>query len=240
MTNVSTAARPFGSCARIASRTASEIWSAILSGWPSVTLSDVKRRRYFIRAPSVEALRLPALRAFVPGYEILLLFGRQHVDGNAEGREFQTRDFLVDLFGNADDRRRQRAAPADEILGGERLIRERHVHDGRRMAFRGGEIDETAFTEQTDRAAVADVVFVDELSWLRFLAFGEPFQRLDVDLDVEVPAVRDERPALHRQEVLLAQDARVARDRDEDVAARRRLLHRHDRVAVHRGFKRLR
>src|SRR5262245_56739170 len=34
-----------GSCARIASRTPSEIWSAILSGWPSVTDSDVNRWR---------------------------------------------------------------------------------------------------------------------------------------------------------------------------------------------------
>ena len=34
-----------GSSARMASRTASEIWSAILSGWPSVTDSEVKVQR---------------------------------------------------------------------------------------------------------------------------------------------------------------------------------------------------
>jgi len=39
--SVSQATRPFGSSARTASRTESEIWSAILSGWPSVTDSDV-------------------------------------------------------------------------------------------------------------------------------------------------------------------------------------------------------
>ena len=39
----SQATRPRGSSARIASRTASEIWSAILSGWPSVTDSEVNR-----------------------------------------------------------------------------------------------------------------------------------------------------------------------------------------------------
>ena len=39
--SVSQATRPFGSSVRIASRTESEIWSAILSGWPSVTDSDV-------------------------------------------------------------------------------------------------------------------------------------------------------------------------------------------------------
>src|SRR5919204_1486465 len=39
---VSQATRPSGSSARTASRTLSEIWSAILSGWPSVTDSEVK------------------------------------------------------------------------------------------------------------------------------------------------------------------------------------------------------
>src|SRR3954466_4105086 len=41
---VSHATRLRGSFASAASRTASEIWSAILSGWPSVTDSDVKRK----------------------------------------------------------------------------------------------------------------------------------------------------------------------------------------------------
>src|SRR6478752_4784335 len=42
---VSTATRLRGSWASIASRIESLIWSAILSGWPSVTDSEVKRRR---------------------------------------------------------------------------------------------------------------------------------------------------------------------------------------------------
>src|SRR4051794_37105998 len=42
--SVSHATRLTGSFASAASRTASEIWSAILSGWPSVTDSDVKRK----------------------------------------------------------------------------------------------------------------------------------------------------------------------------------------------------
>ena len=41
VTSVSHATRPAGSRARMASRTASEIWSATLSGWPSVTDSEV-------------------------------------------------------------------------------------------------------------------------------------------------------------------------------------------------------
>src|SRR5438876_730005 len=45
VSSVSQATRPSGSSARIASSTASEIWSASLSGCPSVTDSDVKRYR---------------------------------------------------------------------------------------------------------------------------------------------------------------------------------------------------
>src|SRR3954453_17774188 len=43
LTSVSQATRPAGSSRSTASRTPSEIWSATLSGWPSVTDSDVKR-----------------------------------------------------------------------------------------------------------------------------------------------------------------------------------------------------
>src|ERR1700720_3642376 len=42
VTIASQATRARGSLARIASRMASEIWSASLSGWPSVTDSEVK------------------------------------------------------------------------------------------------------------------------------------------------------------------------------------------------------
>src|SRR5919198_5350115 len=42
-TSVSQATRPPGSSRSTASRTPSEIWSAILSGWPSVTDSEVNR-----------------------------------------------------------------------------------------------------------------------------------------------------------------------------------------------------
>src|SRR2546425_6007494 len=42
--SVSQATRPFGSSARTASRTVSEIWSAILSGCPSVTDSEVNEK----------------------------------------------------------------------------------------------------------------------------------------------------------------------------------------------------
>src|SRR5215510_14458972 len=51
-TRVSRATRALVSLARMASRTASEIWSAILSGWPSVTDSEEnKYLELFMNSP---------------------------------------------------------------------------------------------------------------------------------------------------------------------------------------------
>src|SRR6185369_2750655 len=47
-TSVSAATREVLSCFRIASSTASEIWSATLSGWPSETDSEVKRNSLIV------------------------------------------------------------------------------------------------------------------------------------------------------------------------------------------------
>src|SRR5260370_27625807 len=91
---VSQATRASGSLARIASRMASEIWSATLSGWPSVTDSDVNRlvamngSSFESPAPARPGLRVgpsPSAR-FIP-------LGRRKYnpspmgEGSGEGRE---------------------------------------------------------------------------------------------------------------------------------------------------------
>src|SRR4051812_27484538 len=58
VTRVSHATRLTGSCVRMASRIESEIWSAILSGCPSVTDSDVKRCRPLRLMPCAPFVRL--------------------------------------------------------------------------------------------------------------------------------------------------------------------------------------
>src|SRR5918992_1078989 len=76
--SVSQATRLWGSSARHASRTASEIWSAILSGWPSVTDSDVNRNeRALIGAPRLADVQEEPHRAFLEG-------SRHGVDDGAE------------------------------------------------------------------------------------------------------------------------------------------------------------
>src|SRR6478672_11014827 len=63
---VSQATRPLGSSCSTASSTVSEIWSATLSGWPSVTDSDVKRNS---RA-AIRRLRLLDLEECVEGLRV--------------------------------------------------------------------------------------------------------------------------------------------------------------------------
>src|ERR1700688_5212596 len=114
----------------IASRTASEIWSASLSGCPSVTDSLVKSLRYAI-----------SLCSFGPGGHVLLLFRRQRVDLDVERRQFETRDFFVDPLGHRVDLLLQLAVVRGEVGRRKRLIGERHVHDRRRVTLRRGESD---------------------------------------------------------------------------------------------------
>src|ERR1700676_2071256 len=108
----------------MASRTASEIWSASLSGCPSVTDSLVKSLRYAI-----------GLRSFRPGRHVLLLFRRERVDFDAERRQLETRDLFVDPFGHRVDLLLQLAVVLGEVGRRKRLIGERHVHDRRRVTF---------------------------------------------------------------------------------------------------------
>ncbi|MNV79858.1 hypothetical protein D3C71_1734270 [compost metagenome] len=54
---VSHATRASGSFDRNRSTMASEIWSATLSGWPSETLSDVKRKDERAKAGSCKTVR---------------------------------------------------------------------------------------------------------------------------------------------------------------------------------------
>src|SRR5215203_1424969 len=68
-TSVSQATRPPGSSRMIASRTPSEIWSATLSGWPSVTDSDVKR--YSPSASGLEVGMRGSVEEFCPVAELI-------------------------------------------------------------------------------------------------------------------------------------------------------------------------
>ena len=101
----------------------------------------------------------------------------------------------------------------------------------------GGEVDEPALGEQVDLAAVGERELLDELP--RLAGVGRKrAERRDVDLDVEVPGVGEDRAVLEALHVLARDDVLVAGRRDEDVAHLGRLRHRHHLEAVHHGLER--
>src|SRR5215210_6647375 len=63
--SVSQATRPVGSSVRTASRTESETWSATLSGWPSVTDSELKRKLLAAMRGTLAPAAAPARRLLV-------------------------------------------------------------------------------------------------------------------------------------------------------------------------------
>ncbi len=60
----------------------------------------------------------------------------------------------------------------------------------------------------------------------------------DLDLGVEMADIADDGPVLHRPHMVDGDDVLVAGGGDEDVGARRRVLHGGDLVAFHRGLQR--
>ena len=66
------------------------------------------------------------------------------------------------------------------------------------MAFGGGEVHQPAVGDQVDPAAVLELELVDELPQRARLG-RERAQRRDLDLDVEVAGVGQDRAVLHLQ-----------------------------------------
>src|SRR5215208_3135306 len=88
----SQATRAVGVCVNDQSRTASEIWSQILSGCPSVTDSDENNRLGAVmKVSDIVALPLPS-GALFPGRHVLRLFGRERIDVDAHRFQLQPCD----------------------------------------------------------------------------------------------------------------------------------------------------
>src|SRR4051794_29153115 len=77
----------------------------------------------------------PALRSLVPRGEVPRLLVAQLVDRDAHGRELQPGDLVVDLLRDDVHLPLELRRVLDGVLGRQRLIRERHVHDDRGMTL---------------------------------------------------------------------------------------------------------
>src|SRR5439155_18245052 len=128
----SMAARAPGSRAMTSSRTASATASHSMSGCPSVTDSDVKRRR------SSAPISLPSrLRPGPPGQGVGELLRRHRIDGDAHALQLEAGDLAIDIVGDVlhlwFEYREVGALPFEV----ERVVCEAHVHDEARMPLGG-------------------------------------------------------------------------------------------------------
>src|SRR5262249_52806378 len=105
--------------------------------------------------------------------------------------------------------------------------------------FGSGQVHQPAGADHVEPLAAVQLVLVDLAADVGGLLLGEPVEGDQVQLDVEVAAVADHRPVLHRLEVLGPDDVLVAGHRDEDVPDLRGVGHRHYGKAVHGGLERL-
>ncbi len=125
----------------------------------------------------------------------------------------------------------------DDELRCQCLVGEGHVHDTRRMPLGRREVDQAAI-RQHEHALALQAPLLHELPHRR-RALGDLLQGVQVDLDVEVSGIRDDRPVLHCPHVFEPDDVNVARQRHEQVADARCFGHRDHPVAIHLGLERL-
>src|ERR1022692_2813885 len=189
--------------------------------------------------PSDNWLLKTGLRSFIPARQVLFLLRTQAVDLDAHRLQLEFRNPLIEVLGNNVNLLLQRGVVLHQVLHRERLVSEAHVHDGRWMAFRCGEVDQAAFAQQVDLAAVSQRELFDKVA-RGALRRRHLLQRGNVDLDIEVAGVGNDRSVLHGVEVFLAQHALVTGYGAEYVADFGGLVHAHHAVAIHNGFDGLR
>src|SRR5579864_856824 len=106
------------------------------------------------------------------------------------------------------------------------------------MAFGGGQINQPAFAQQVDLAAIAQRVLFDELA-RGALGRRHFFKRGNIHFYIEVAGVGHDRAVLHYFEVIFGEHVLVAGDSAEDVAKLRGFGHGHHAETVHGSFERL-
>src|SRR6185312_866218 len=110
---------------------------------------------------STMSASLEASRTHVPRRQVPLLLVRQHVDVRADRGEFEPGDLAIDGFRHAVHVARQTRSLLYQILRGQRLVREAHVHHARRVSLGCSKVDEPPLAQQKNPLA-AHHVFFDE------------------------------------------------------------------------------
>ena len=96
-------------------------------------------------------------------------------------------DALVEFVGNFVDRLLELLVVLHHVLGAQGLVGEAHIHHAGGMALGRGQVDQAAFAEQVDLAAVFSVNSSTNCAWCA--SRRHLLERRDVDLHVEVAGV---------------------------------------------------
>ena len=184
--------------------------------------------------------------------DVLGLFLGELGQVSPERLEVKPCDLLVQLLGQTVN---LRGLTLLEVLSAavklelrEDLVGERGAHHERGVAGRVTEVEQATFREHDDRAlGPGDAVgahvgrkrpLVDLRLDLGALHTGNVTKASNVDLVVEVTDVAQDRLVLHRQDVLGAHHAHVARGGDHEVGLADHVVQPRDLVAIHRGLQR--
>ncbi len=147
----------------------------------------------------------------------------------------QRSDLLVEMLGEDIDLVLIAPVISPKFDLRQHLIGEGSRHDEARMAGAAAEIDEAPFGQQQNALAAGkfDLVHLR----LHIVPF-EIAQAGDFDLAVEMADIADDGAILHLPHMRDGDDIDAARGGDEDIGARRRLVHCRDLVTFHRRLQR--
>src|SRR5919199_773925 len=126
----------------------SRLWSRMTTrSASSRTMSSGRRST---EPPPKRGLMREGLCAFVPRSQVARLLLGQLVDLDAHRGELDARDLAVDLLRHDVNLPLELACMVDDELGGERLVREAHVHHRRGVALGRAEVDEPPVGDEVD------------------------------------------------------------------------------------------
>src|SRR5215510_944216 len=104
------------------------------------------------------------------------------------------------------------------------------------MSLGRSEIDQTTFAKHDDPpSSRSNLVLLDKRTHRRRIA-GHLAQRHEIELEIEVTAVTDDRAIFHLREMFAIDYVAVTRHGNKDVANRCRFAYRHDAESIHYRF----
>src|SRR5215213_271715 len=105
------------------------------------------------------------------------------------------------------------------------------------MSFGGGEIDQTTLAQHDDPAATRlDLVLLDERTKRHRISRGHLSQRDEIELEIEVSTVTDDRAVFHSREMFTIDHVTIASHSHKDIANLRCFADRHHAESIHHRF----